>query len=111
MTVVASAVSEKKNIAVARKRIAEMLTDLRERDVDSKEFSDTRNFIRGVYLLDHQTISRQAWYLGWWEIMGPGHEYDDIHLQRLMAVTPADLRNAAQKYFSVDPVKVEITPE
>ncbi|MHB9155071.1 MAG: M16 family metallopeptidase [Endomicrobiales bacterium] len=102
---------ERGNLGLARKRIQELLSELKEKGVDEKELSETKRYIRGVYLLDHQTIGRQAWYLGWWETMGPGYAYDDKYLDDLGKVSVADVQKAAQTYFTDRNVQVEITPE
>ncbi len=102
---------EKRNVELAKKRINEILTDLTVTPVPQKELEDTRNFIRGVYLLDHQPIHRQAWYLGWWEVMGKGYAYDQQYLEQLMAVTPEDIQNAAKQLFTGNYTTVEIVPE
>ncbi len=101
---------DKKNIPLATKRIDEILTDLKNTPVSDSELSDTKNYIRGVYFLDRQTVSRKAWYIGWWETMGFGYEYDKTYLDNLMSVTPADIQRVAQKYFTAGRVTVEIIP-
>lgn len=102
---------EKKNIELARSKINEILKDLKNNPVDNKELEETKNFIRGIYLLDHQTINRKAWNIGWWEVMGRGFAYDEKYLQDLMSVEPAGLQKAAQTYFTDNFVQIEIVPE
>lgn len=102
---------EKQNLALAKKRIAELISELKTVPVEQKELEETKNYIRGVFLLDHQTIGRKAWYLGWWEIMGSGYSYDDKYLSDLMAVSPKDIQDAANKYFTDDYLQVEIVPK
>lgn len=98
------------NIPRAEQKIREMIAALATDRVPDEELADTKNYIRGVYLLDHQTISRQAWHLGWWEALGRGYRYDDDYLQALMAVTPDDIQRVARNYFSGDFFKVEVVP-
>ncbi|HBU69297.1 MAG TPA: hypothetical protein DEE98_02820 [Elusimicrobia bacterium] len=102
---------EAKNLELAKKRIFELLDELKQTPVSETELSETKNFIRGNYLLDHQTIGRKSWYCGWWEIMGAGYAYDEKYLDDLMAVSASDIREAANKYFSDKFVQVEIVPE
>jgi len=101
---------EKKNLGLAKKRTREILEDLKKNPVSEQELQDTRNYVSGMYLMDHQTISRQAWYLGWWEIMGMGYNYDEKYLGDLMKVSAADVQKAAQKHFNDSYVEVEIVP-
>ncbi|MCX5777989.1 MAG: pitrilysin family protein [Elusimicrobia bacterium] len=94
----------------AEKRINEMIAELKTTPVPDQELTDTKNYIRGVYLLDHQTIGRQAWNLGWWEVLGRGYAYDEKYLNDLMSVTPEDIRRVANRYFTGDYFKVEVVP-
>lgn len=101
----------KKNLGLTKKRIAELIDDLKNKEIDNKELSETKNYIKGVFLLEHQTVVKQAWYLGWWEIMGKGHNYDQAYLDDLMKVSPEEIKKAANKYFKDNYVQVEIVPE
>lgn len=101
---------DKKNITLAQKRINELLTEVRETPVSEAELTDTKNYLKGTYLLDRQTVGRKAWYLGWWETLGLGPDYDETYLNRLMSVTSADVQKAAQKYLTANTVTVEIIP-
>lgn len=101
---------EEKNIDLARKRIFELLNDLSTTPVSEQELSETKTFIRGVYLLDHQTIGRQAWYMGWWEVLGTGWEYDQKYLEDLMAVSASDIQRVAKKYLTGPAMQIEIRP-
>lgn len=102
---------DKKNIELAKTKIFEILKDLKETPVGETELSETKTYIRGIYLLDRQTIGRKAWYIGWWESMGLGFAYDETYFNNLMSVTPKDIQSAANKYFGDDYVEVEITPK
>jgi predicted Zn-dependent peptidase len=89
-----------KNLDRAGKRIDELLQELTTTPVTEQELQDTKNYIRGMYLLDRQTVSRQAWYAGWWEIMGPGYAFDERYLDTLMEVSVADIQRVTQTWFS-----------
>ncbi len=102
---------KQENIERAKKRLAEMISELRTTPVPEQELSDTKNYIRGVYLMDHQTANRQAWYLGWWELMGGGYKNDDTYLDRLQSVSAQDIQRIAQKYLTDEnSVQIELTP-
>lgn len=102
---------EKKNLGLAKSKITEILNDLKKNPVPEKEMQETRNYIKGVYLMDHQTVSRQAWYAGWWEMMGMGYDYDEKYLDSLLKVTSDDIQKAAKKHFNEDYVQLEMIPE
>ena len=99
---------DKKNIPVAEKRIMELIAGLKQTPVTDKELEETKNYIRGIYLLDHQTIGRKAWYLGFWEIMGAGYSYDDQYLEKLLSVSSKSIQSAATSYFTNDYIQVTV---
>lgn len=101
---------DKKNIEIAKKGIEKITDDLCNIPVADEELKDTKNFIRGVYLLDHQTIEKQAYYLGVREILGLGYEYDDKYISLLDRVTSKDIINVANKYFKNMPYKLILVP-
>ncbi len=102
---------EKKNIELAKKRISEILGNLKKTPVGKIELEETRNYLKGTYILDHQSISRQAWYLGFWDILGKGYDYDETYMNEILAVTPDQIMSAAKKFFTNDSVTVEVIPE
>jgi zinc protease len=102
---------DKKNLELAKTKIFEILKDLRENPVSKSELEETKSYIRGVYLLDHQTIGKKAWYMGWWETMGLGYGYDEKYFQKLMSVTPEDIQRTANKYFDGIYTEVDVTPK
>lgn len=102
---------EARNLPVARERIQEILAEIKENGVPQQELDETKRYIRGVYLLDHQTIGRQAWYLGFWETVGRGYTYDARYLDELNAVTTEDIQRVARKYFTDQNVQIEIVPQ
>ena len=101
---------EAKNVKLAEKRISEMLDEIKSKPVPAAELEETKNYIRGISLLDRQTIGRRAWYAGWWETMGLGADYDKEFLDNLMAVTSKDIQKAAKKYFNRNKVTVKVVP-
>jgi len=70
--------------------------------VDQQELNDAREYLKGTYLIDHRTIERQAWYLGWWEIMGKGFEYDRGYIDAINSITVLDIKNVCEKYLTPD---------
>jgi len=101
---------DKKNIPLAQKRISEIIADVKNTPVPAQELTDTKNYLKGIYLLDRQTVGRKSWWLGWWETMGFGYRYDKEYLDKLMAVTPEDIQKAAQKCFNSNMVTIQIVP-
>lgn len=67
---------------------------LKEEDVEI-----ARRKIVGDFFLDHQTRLRQAWYLGFYEVMGLGWRMDEEFPKRIEGVTLEDLEEAIAKYI------------
>jgi len=54
-----------------------------------------KEYLRGVYLLDHELRSKRAWYYGFWEFMGKGISYDNGFIEEVMTVSVDELKTAA----------------
>ena len=101
---------DKKNINLTLKRIDEILNDFRSGKVDEQELKDTKNYIKGIYVMDRQTVGKQSYYFGWREVIGQGWEYDKKYLEDIENVTPKDIYETANRIFSQKPLAVIINP-
>lgn len=101
---------DKKNIDVAKKGIEKIMNDLCSEKVDNEELKDTKNFIKGVYLLDHQSIERQAYYIALREMAGLGYKYDEEYVNVLSSITADNIIEVANKYFKQEPYKLVLMP-
>ena len=95
----------------AKEKIQEQLKRLQTELVEEKELEEVKKFLRGNYLIEHSANRDQAWYLGWWELMGKGYEYDEEYPQILSQVTAEDILNIAKKYFTKNYLTIIIQPE
>ena len=101
---------DKKNIDIAKKGIERIMNDLCVNKTGETELQDTKNFIKGVYLLDHQSIERQAYYLAFREMIGLGYEYDEEYINILSSITAEDIIVTANKYFKQTPYRLILMP-
>jgi predicted Zn-dependent peptidase len=53
----------------------------------------------GDFLLDHQTRLKQAWYLGFYEIMGLGWKMDELYPEKIEKVSYQEVVDAQKKYL------------
>ncbi|MCL2335319.1 MAG: insulinase family protein, partial [Endomicrobia bacterium] len=90
---------DKKNIALTQKRIDEILKDFRSKEIDEQELKDTKSYIKGLYIMDRQTVMKRSYYFGWREVTGQGYEYDKKYLEEIDAVTPKDIYETANRIF------------
>ncbi len=94
----------------AKKRIHAVLQDVLSRPIPEKELSETKNYIKGTYILDHQTNSQRAHYLGWWKMLGLGTQFDSTYIKQIDRVTSRELHRVAKKVLGGKSITVEITP-
>ncbi|OGS21790.1 MAG: hypothetical protein A2252_06590 [Elusimicrobia bacterium RIFOXYA2_FULL_39_19] len=102
---------DKSSLTLAKEKVNTILNELKTRPIDEARLKDAKKYIKGTFLLDHQTNSRQCWYLGWWETIGKGYKYDDVYASELEKITSADIKEVINKYFSGNYVYVQISPE
>lgn len=55
----------------------------------------------GDFLLDHQTRLKQAWYLGFFEIMGFGWRMDEMYPDKVKGVSFEQVIKAQKKYLNM----------
>ncbi|MDR3253751.1 MAG: insulinase family protein [Endomicrobium sp.] len=101
---------DKKNINLTLKKIDEILKDFCTVKISEQELRDTKTYIKGLYIMDRQTVNKQSYYCGWREIIGQGYEYDAEYLQDTDKVSTANILDAANKIFSRYPVTIIINP-
>ncbi|MDI6640898.1 MAG: insulinase family protein, partial [Elusimicrobiota bacterium] len=85
---------------VAEEKIDSVIDKLKTELISDVRLKEIKNYLTGNYIFGHQTNSQQSWYLGWWEILGKGYEYDDRYLKELNKVTPEEIRKVANKYLT-----------
>lgn len=102
---------DKKNIDLALKKIDEVLNDLCDNEVGRQELEDTKTYIKGLYIMDRQTVEKKAYYYGWREITGQGYAYDGKYLEDIDGVTSSDLKRAANKIFKKNSLTVIVRPD
>lgn len=88
------------NLSRAEELIKAEIERIREELVSDEELARAKAFLLGKFALDHQQNIRQAWYLGWYEILGLGYKFDNIYPDLIEQVTSQDVRQVAKKYFN-----------
>lgn len=75
-----------------------------------QEIDQVRNFMKGSFILDHQTNSQRSYYLAWWESVGFNMEFDHKYTDILDKITPDQIQKVAQKYLSKEPITIRVQP-
>ncbi len=97
---------------IAKHNIEKIITDLKEgRLFNEEDLQQAKQKFKGRFLLDHQTNLRQGWYLGFWEIMGLGYEFDNKYIDEISKITINDVRETMKKVFTGKNVIVELYPK
>jgi predicted Zn-dependent peptidase len=94
------------NITQAKDGMINEIERLKSELVNMEELDRAKKYIIGRFLLDHQTNIRQAWYLGWYEMLGVGRNYDDQYTKFINNVTREDIIRCARKYFNTAAVEI-----
>ncbi|MCL2484510.1 MAG: insulinase family protein [Endomicrobia bacterium] len=102
---------DKKNISLTLNRIDEILKDFRSKEVDAQELKDTKTYIKGLYIMDRQTVGKRSYYHAWREIVGQGYKYDEKYLDDVENVTAQDIKRVANRIFGEQSLTVIINPE
>ncbi len=64
----------------------------------------------GTFLLSHQSFSRRAWYLGWYEIIGAGAEFDLEYPEMLEKIKTEEILSTAKFLSQQKPSIVILNP-
>lgn len=68
------------------------------------ELEDAKRLVRGEFALDHEKVDRRAWYLGWYETLGVGADYDADYPRRLNAVMLDDVAAIFTRLRTASPI-------
>ena len=101
-----------RNLGIIKEKILDEIKRLREDSLEMKELERAKNYLKGTFLLEHQTNKKQAWYLGWFELLGIGYIYDRNYLRQIEKVNIRGIKEVANRYFKdTNWVTIQIEPE
>ena len=70
-----------------------------EADPTEREIDRAKTYLMGTFALAHQRARDRAFYLGWYELMGLGYEFDSQFPSRIAAVSMDQVNRAARTYL------------
>jgi predicted Zn-dependent peptidase len=91
---------DKENINLVLKKIAEILKNFCTSEVSDEELTNTKMYVKGLYIMDRQTVSKVSYHCGWYEIVGLGYWYGNKHLEDLEKITTKNIFDVSNKMFS-----------
>lgn len=99
---------DKTKINIARQEIESILIQLKNDAITEEKLLECKNKLKGRFLLDHQGNMRQAWHLGFWEILGLGFEYDKKYIEDIENIKLEDIKETIKELTSIPPVVIEL---
>lgn len=103
--------TEPKNIQVSLDGFKNEIKKLQNEPVDEKELKSAIQNIIGKRAFFHETNTQQAHYLGYYDIIGLGIEYDEKINEKIKNITAQDVQKAAQKYLSTKSIVSLLAPK
>lgn len=76
------------------------INKLKNEFVPEKELNDAKNNYLGKRAFLHETNAQQAYYLGYYDIMDAGPEFDTYLEKKISEVSVEDIKRVANIYFS-----------
>jgi predicted Zn-dependent peptidase len=96
-------------MAESRDGMLAIFDELRATPPTADEMLRARNVIAGRFLFDHQKMSRQTFYLGFFEMLGGSWRDDAEFTGRIEAVTAEQVQQAAERFLAA-PLVTELLP-
>lgn len=88
-----------RNYHTAREAILQEFRRLTTETVPLEELKNAKQAIKGSFLMSHETNAGQGRYLGSYELLGLGYQYDLTYTGLIDNVTVEDIQRVAKKYF------------
>jgi len=101
---------DRKNIGLTLEKIAGILKNFCRTAVGAQELNGAKTYIKGLYVMDRQTVGSQSYYYAWREIAGQGYGYDGKYLQDIEEVTARDICRTANRIFAGYSLTVIVNP-
>lgn len=100
------------NLAQAQNSVMKEINTLKTTPVSPKELNNVKTYLSGQYLLSRQTNQSMAFYLGFYELLQKGFEYDAQYLADLNAVTASAISRVANDYFNDNKLtRIKLIPQ
>ncbi len=99
------------NLDQAQGSIMKEIDTLKTVPVPEEELNSVKTYLAGQYLLSRQTNQSIAFYLGFYELLQKGYEYDSQYLADLKAVSAKDITRVANAYLNNNNLtKIQLLP-
>jgi predicted Zn-dependent peptidase len=103
--------TDPKNAEKVKAGFTQEIKRLQQELVPDKELAEAKSKLIGSFELAHDTNVHQAYYLGIYETLGVGYQFDKEYPKLAEQVTAADVQRVAKQYFSAPSVLSVIEPK
>jgi zinc protease len=103
--------TDPKNQAAVEKGFALQLQRLADTPLTPTELQAVQDKLVGQFALAHETPAEQAYYLGYYEAMGLGFEFDKTYPKKVKAVTADQVQALAKQLINQPPTWAIVKPE
>ncbi|MEB3288021.1 MAG: pitrilysin family protein [Vampirovibrionales bacterium] len=103
--------TDPKNFTQVEKGFSKEINRLKSERVSAVELQDAKDKLAGNFALAHETNASQAYYLGLFEVLGVGYQFDAQFPEMVQEVQATDIQRVAQKYFSQPSVTSIVKPK
>ncbi len=76
------------------------IAKLKYEGIEDEKLGKIKTYLVSEFLMDHENAKQQSFYLGFFELLGMGYEYDEKYVQQVQHITSEDIKRASQKYFT-----------
>jgi predicted Zn-dependent peptidase len=95
----------------AREGLIEVVRGLATEPIPAEELERAKNHLIGQFRIAHQRNSNQAHFLGIYETVGLGAQFDEQYCGQIKKVTAAQVQAVAKKYFTQPATTILRPPE
>jgi len=82
-----------------QKALVQQMQSVRTNPPSEQEVERAKRLVIGSYALRHQRVRDRAYFLGWYECIGLGYQFDRQFADRVAAVKREDVLRLAEKYL------------
>ena len=102
--------TDPKNERLVRAGFTHNVQRLQRERVGVQELAEAKRKVIGQFALAHETSDEQAFYLGFYQLLGVGAAYDRAFPERINTVTANDVQRVARRVFSTPAVTATVAP-
>jgi len=97
------------NVEASEAGVLAEIARVRTEPVTPRELARAKAYLLGNLTMDRRTTARDAWYLGFFEVVGAGWNFPERYAQAVESVSVDDLGRVARRYL-LGPTVVVLQP-